>query len=445
MRRTTALLLGLAPLWTGCRGEDISFDCENQKMNFDAAAQEEPSELRAIPEQGPYPVALQLSEGGLNRLVESIVSEGVPLAGEVPFGILPQGPGTATFEAESTPVIALRDVRGCPNCVIFSVEFGVQLDSQGEPLSGGAGFADLAIPLELRADETAGTTTLVADYSRASIDDWYLSVFGFNSDTHETLSGALQILLEESIREEFGTVDLLSLSSWNIGQGDVRLLARGLIVDSEAKKLVLGMNTNLPLPASAALDLEGELPQGVPMTVNFHTELLLGMAYRMMEEGEIPRRYDEDGQPDPMGTYGVTLSDMRPRGTTTLDTQFRIWRIADGYCGFATVEMPVNISVNEQMTGIDVDAGTAQLIEGENVGIGVAAEEEEELVEENQDLVDVFREELSSEVANTLNYEELAVEDSDILFSTIEVRIDEERNSIDSWLDFVIVASEDGE
>ena len=431
----SGLVLGLG----GCRGEDISFDCENQKQNFLRQADSEVRPLQPIPEQGPYPVAMHLTEDGLNRLLASVIEEDVPFAGQVPFGLLPTGPGEADFRSESAPQLLLREVSGCPNCVIFSIDFSVGLTSQNEPLSTGAGFADLAVPLYLVPDPATGTTTLVAEYSEVEIDDWYLSVFGFDSETHEVVSGALQLLLEEEIAAEFGTVELLQLDSWNIGANEVKIVARELFVRPDLGRITLGMHTNLPMP-SPGIDLEQELPEDIPMGIAFDTDIVLAMSYRMLEEGEIPRRYDEDGNPDPDGTYGVTLTTIEHQEATLnrLRTEFRVWRIAEGYCGFANVEMPLALSLNEQMSSIVVDAGDAVLIEGDNQGIGVAAEEERRLVDENQGLVDVFRTELSEQVGKTLNYEELDVEGSRILFTTEDIVVSEA--SINTYIDFLVFA-----
>jgi hypothetical protein len=435
-------LAGIIALSTGCRGEDLSFDCENQAMRFLSTSEDENNRLVEIPSQGPYPASMTLTEDGLNRLVESIIEEDVPFTGTVPFNILPQGPGDAAFEPESAPRIVLREVRGCPNCVVFALDFTVGLSSGNEPLSTGVGFADLAIPMYLESDEASGTTTLIADYSEARVDDWYLAVYGFDSDTHTKLSGALQLLLEERIAEDFGRVELLQLGSWNIGTGDVKILARELFVQPELSKLTLGMHTNLQLPPGPGLNLDAPNQDSAAMAVAFDMRLMTTMAHRMLEEGEIPRRYNEDGDPDPNGTYGVTLTtiDSAPNIAKTLRTEFRVWRIQEGYCGFANVEMPLTLSINNRMTSIRVAAGEATLIEGDNEGIGVAAEEEERLVNENQGLVDTFRDELSEQLGETLNYEELNVEGRRILFTTQDVVT--EPFQIRTLIDFLVLARE---
>jgi hypothetical protein len=429
----------------GCRGEDLSFDCENQAANFQRRVEIEEQPLRPIPETGPYPVGMQISEDGLNRLLEGVIQEGVPFGGQVPFGILPQGPANATFEAETDPVIEIMRVRGCSHCVVFNLEFGVQLDTDSETLSSGYGWAKLAVPLYLEGDDASGKTTLVADYSEVKIVDWYLSVFGFDSEEHTSLAGALRILMEEIIAEDYGREELLEIGSWTIGRDQVRLLARELYVDHLNEKLAIGMATNLGMQDMRGLDFAGELPRDVPMQILMHNDLFLAMSHQMFAEGEIPRRYDEDGDPRPHGTYGVTLEQMEiPPETLGLRTEFRVWRIAEGYCGWATLAMPHSIRVDDAMRGLEIVPGDAVLLAdpAKAEGSGRAAIEEQELVNENQHIVNHFRDSLTDKLDATLDYSEIGLADSDIIFSTKEVRTDFARQTVVTDLDFFVVARE---
>lgn len=436
-RLLAGLALGAMATLVGCRGEDVTFDCENQAMNFLRTVDSEDRALRDIPENGPFPVTMTLTEDALNRLVAGIIDDEVPFAGTVPFGVLPEGPGEAEFEANDVPEIIVRDVDGCRRCVVLRVSFGVRLDQEGDPLSSGSGFADIAVPLTLEAGD--GTTTILADYSEAFIDDWYLSVYGFDSDKNEILAGALKLLMTEQIQAGFEPLALFSIGSWSIGQGEVKMAARKVFVQGEQERLVLGMATNLPLPEGAGLDVETPLPEGVAIGVAMDPVLLDTMARRMMEEGEIPTRYDEDGNEDADGIYAVSINEIEAGGTgSNLNTDFRVWRTAEGYCGFANVSMPVEVRLSENMKKVEVTAGSAILIPGENEGIGVAAEEEESLVEDNQDLVATFREALTEQLAETLNFEELGVEGSRVIFTTQDVVIDEA--AINTHLDFQIFA-----
>lgn len=421
----------------GCRGEDLSNDCDYQgQVYFQTVEGEVTDLLSPVPDRGPYPVALQLTEEGINRLLGGAVADQ-----EVPFaGTLPLGFATAEFEPTSDPVIELTDLPTCRRCILFNLQFNIDLYSGDNPISSGPGNVTLSIPLRLESDEAAGESTLLADYSQAKIESMFLFVYGIDSNEHEVLAGALAVLLTEQIQEQFDTVELLKIGSWQIGEGDVTLLARELFVLPEDDKLVLGMQTNLPLPADAGLDMAGPLPAGIPMAVSMDTKLFLTMSHRMFDEGKIPRRYDDNGNPDPDGLYGVTLSSMTgsETGSPKLDTTFRVWRTTDGYCGFAEALMPLNVTVNNTATGIDITPGDATVVDGE--GYGVGALQDPQLVEDNQGLVKNFRDSLADAVGTTINYDALDLEGSTIIFAVREVAVD--TASINSYLDFAVYADE---
>lgn len=441
-------LATLAVVLGGCRGADISFDCADQRQRLDDRADEEERPLIDVPERGPYPVGLQISADGINRLLQSVVDEDVPFSGTIPFGLLPQGPADAEFEPTSIPVIEFAETPGCANCVVFHLDFGVQLTSEGAPLSAGAGFVDLHVPLVLESDAASGITTLVAKYGDAKIGPWKLVVFGFDSDEHEILAGALKILMQEEIQTSYEDVKLLELGSWQIGKGDVRLLARELFItrdsdpseDVDNGKIVLGMHTNLALPAGVGLDLSLPLPPASVMLVSMDPRLLLAMAHRMLAEGEIARFYDENGNPDPQGIYAVSLENIAasPQLTDTLDSEFNVWRVADGYCGFAKVVMPLTLGVDMSFQRLTVEAGAAVPIGGE--GSPAQAKEEKKLVDENQDLIAQFRNDLAEQLENTINYEAITLEDSDIAFINQGVVVTPVE--LTSFLDFVVLARE---
>ncbi len=433
-----AALLVAAP---ACRGKDISFDCENQRMRFnDAAIDEEDDLAAAVPSQGPFPVAMQITSAGINKLLVNVVDDGVPFSGTVPFGVLPQGPADASFEPTSPPEIRFEPIPSCPTCVVFHLSFGVKLASPDMPLSTGVGFTDLYVPLRLDVDEASGRSTLVAEYGKAQIGDWYLSVYGFDSNTHTMLAGALKLLMAEEIAANFDDVELLQIGSWDIGSGDVKLLVRQVIVQPENDKLVLALHTNLPLPKGVGLDLSQPLPEGSTMAVSMDPRLMLPMAHRMLAEGEIARLYDENGNADPHGIYGVTLENVEAneQGLERLDTTFRVWRVDEGYCGYAEAVMPLDLTVDNARQHILVEAGSAAVVAGE--GSGAAAKEETELVDMNQDLIDTFRKDLAEQVAKTFNYASLELENDTLVINN--EGIDMTPTEMRTYLNFMVYAKQ---
>jgi hypothetical protein len=422
----------------GCRGEDLTFDCENQAMAFiEREDAEAPPLVAPIPEDGPVPVTVSLTEEGVNRLLKAaILDNDTPFSGDIPIVT-----ANAKFEPEGDPTIEFASVNGCPSCVLFNVDFAIELSNAGDPVSSGVGNVQLAIPLFLESDEATGTTRLFADYSKTTIEDMYLQVFGFDSEEHTSLAGALEILLQERIQENFMPIELLSIGSWAIGNGDVRLLAKDVVVYPEQDKLVLAMRTNLELSTNAHLDLRAPHPDGAPMAVTMHPELFLAMSHRMLAEGQIPRRYNENGAADEKGAYAVTLNTMvgNAAGLERLDSRFRVWRIAEGYCGWAEADMPLLLAVDDARKGFTVTPGDAALVPGDEdcEGAGCVAKEEEEIVEQNQALISTFKDSLAEQVGQTINYDAIDLEGNTIVFGVIDLEVTPD--AINNYLDFVVV------
>ncbi len=429
-------LCGLTLASVGCRGEDVYFDCEDYDAQFRATADSEGILLPNVPKGEPYPVALKFSEDGLNKLLEGVVDNDVPFTGELPFFWF-TGPGTLLFEPTSDPVIDLESLEGCPTCVQYSLDFNVVLlGADGDFEGAGIGTVKMRIPLELR-QEGEDEVVLFADYSRLRIQDLWLSAFGLETEEHESLVGAVAIIMEEEIQESFGQTDLLRLSSWEISD-DIKLLARKLIVFPEQDTLVLAMQSNLPLPAGGGLAIDGEMPMGVPMTVDFDTAIFRSMIERLLAEGKIARIYDEDGEADPEGNYAVTVDSLvGAPNSNKFTAQFKVWRIADGYCGYAVASMDIDVDLNEEGEVV-LTPGEVVVLEGE--GSGAVAAEEKQLVEDNQKVVDQFKAGVASNLETTINYDGLGMEGSLIYFETLAVDVEPERLS--TWIDFLVV--EDG-
>lgn len=434
---TVGIVLALA----ACRGETLPIDCDNQAREFRQTMESQELDLLTpTPETSPFPVAFQLSEEGMNRLLSSTIEDAeIPFTGDLQFG-----PASFTFEPESDPEIRFLDLPRCRQCIALSLEFQSQLLNAGEPFATGFGNVDLAIPLVLEPDEAAGVTTLYADYSRVAIDDLGLSIYGIDDEELGVYTGAIGNLLTERLQDEYDRLELMTVGTWTIGDGAIRLLARDLLVYPELGKLALGMHTNLALPESAGLALDKELPEGVPMAVTFDAQLFLAMSHRMLTEGQIPRRYDEDGDPEPTGIYGVTIDTMdgSAEGIPRFDSEFNVWRIAEGRCGNVRAGMSLNLEVAENRRGFLVAPGPASLLEGEGSGL-LALEEEKEVIDQNQELLDNFRGALADTIGTTINYDAFDVDNSQLLITIVDLTVDPAE--VNSFLDFQVFDKPDAD
>ncbi|MCB9701843.1 MAG: hypothetical protein H6711_08125 [Myxococcales bacterium] len=422
----------LALSLSSCRGLDRSFDCSYQAERFEAVVDKEGILLADVTDIGTYPMALMVSEEGVNRLLNGVVGSKVPFASTMQLG-----PLLVEFTPSSTPVIDIASIPTCSQCVLFSLEFEFGVVQGDEGVAAGLGDAALAIPIRLdqRPD---GNAVLVAEYGNATVSKMDLNVNGFDSEQHEAISGALALLATDTVREQYGDTELLTIGSLQIGNTDVRSIARDLFVVPAYDALLFGIETNLELPEGVGLTQPMALPEGVNMGLLYDPLMLLAVSQRMIVEGQIARRYNDDGDPDPEGIYGVTLHDMEPNAVADdrLDTAFRIWRTDEGYCGFAAAEMPLFLGL--EGSGISVMAGDAVVTGGE--GAGKIAADKEELVEKNQNLIDNFKTQLASQVGFTIDFKSIGVEGSTIFFEPLDLTVDED--SVNLFLDFIVAASE---
>jgi hypothetical protein len=441
---TLGATVGLVAALTagGCRGEDVYFDCDDQEAKFRDAADDEGHLLDPTPMGEPYPVAIKFSEDGLNRLLESVVGQDVPFTGELPF-VWFSGPGKLQFQATTDPVIDLESLEGCPTCVQYSFDFNTQLigpngtEEMPDYQGSGVGSVKFRIPMVLEPDGER-STILYADYTKLRVQELWLNAFGLETEEHEALVGALGLFMEKKIQESYPKTELLRLDSWEIGNNDVRLLARKLIVFPEQDTLVLAMQSNLPLPPGGGLEINGEMPMGVPMLVDFDIAMFESMVQRLLLEGEIPRIYNEDGEPDEDGNYGVTMDFIRgaEAGQESMTSQFKVWRFADGYCGYAVAQMDLDVGFDPE-AGVSITPDEVVVIGGQ--GSGAVAAQEEDLVEEHQDVVDTFRSGVADNLATTINYDALAIEGSSIIFETLQK--DVLMDHLEVWIDFLVVES----
>ncbi|RMG96207.1 MAG: hypothetical protein D6705_11855 [Deltaproteobacteria bacterium] len=375
---------GLVTAATGCRGEDLSFDCDYQSERFAEEAAAEGALRDAPPEGGPYPVAVVVSETGLDRLVKAVVGEDIPFAGNVPLAGF-----DASFEPKGEPQVRILDVPGCVDCVFFDVEFYLSLaDTGGGGVSSGVGSTRLGIPLYLQPGPD-DVMELWADYDALRIESFDFVVAGFTSEEHEALAGAMRILLEEKIREQYDPTHIMDFEPWRLGTGDVRLVAQELFLFPDDATMAVGMQTNLALPEGAGLE-RPTLPEGAHLGLAFHGAIFEPLIERMIVEGEIPRRYDADGTPDEEGEFGITIQSIAGLPSPMPEVfrvMFRVWRTAGGYCGYALAQMDVTGAFDGRF--LRMSPGPVAVLSGE--GAGAVAAEDEELVAEHQGVVDNFK------------------------------------------------------
>ncbi|MEZ4450237.1 MAG: hypothetical protein R3B09_12240 [Nannocystaceae bacterium] len=424
----------LALSLSACRGLDRTYDCPTQGEKFmKAVAEEEFELLPEITDTGNFTMGMMISEDGINRLLSGIVGAKIPFASEMQLG-----PTLVHFEPTTTPVIDVANLPECGQCVLFSLDFDFDVTQGDSGVTTGLGSAFLSIPIYLQ-DKEDGSVALIAAYEQATVNQMDLNVNGFDSKDHEAISGALALLATDTVREQYGPTEMLSMGTIEIGNGSVKAKTRRLFVVPELDAIVLGMETNVPLPTGAGLNQPDKLPEGIPMAILFDPNLILAISQRMIAEGEIPRRYGDDGMANPDGPYGVTLWGMQASSLADnrLDTDFRVWRTDGEFCGFADLEMPMELLVDTSQR-IGVNALKPEIIGGE--GVGELAEDHKELIDKNQQLLDTFKAALADQVGLTVNYRQIGVEGSTIFFDPKTIKVTSDAIAV--LIDFVVAAEE---
>lgn len=452
-RHSTALLYTLALGAVACdptcfRGPPGELDCTDRAAAFEATAAKEGLLLDAIPDKASFPMALVISEAGIAELLQSVTSDTNPIAG----GNLQLFGLNLKIIPNKTEVELTSELDKCSRCVIFSVDFTMEaVTDGGKSQAAGSGTAKTSIPLRLEQLE-GDTTALIAGYEELTILDMPLSVMGFDTGQYPEFKRAVEIRLTELLRAQSSPTELMRFEPWTIGTNSVKVAAKQFAIFPETGVIALGMQTNLDLPKAVALEVGQALPPDRMMAVQMHPGLLFGMAERMMAEGEIPRRYNDDGQPDPEGAQAITLTSMTKSaiGDNDLDVEFRVWRTQASdpdeaaYCGYADAVSVLRLAltdtdnIQDRITVTPTDE--LRVLDGE--GVGDLYEDNQEYVDDNKDLVEYFKRSLSDQIGLTVNYNELAVEGRNIIFDAKGLTVT--ANSIDILLDFLVLAAPEG-
>lgn len=432
-------VLGLAAcdLESCLRGEPIVENCEYFNEQYDAAIAGDGELLPEFPDRPSFPMALVISEEGVNKLLFGVTGSMVPFASELDLGL-----GELRFTPTSDPVAKLVSEPGCSRCVDFSFDFSFELLNNGEDSQGaGTGSAALRIPLTLEAvTGEEDTSALIAHYEAAVAGPPGINVMGVKTEEFPNLDAALGILITEKLREQYGPTEVLRFAPWSIGTQSVKLAAKQFAIYPETGVMALGLQTNLELPQGTSIEVGAALPQGVPMMVQMHPLLLFGMAQRMITEGVIARRYNDDGQPDPEGLQAVTLENLEatPLSESDVDVTFRVWRTGGGYCGYANAVTTLTMAIADDGVNDTITVTpTANLRVLSGEGVGELYEDNQELVDKNKNLVDEFRRSLADQIGVTVNYSELSVAGANIVFDAIALRVADK--SIDILLDFLVL------
>ncbi len=388
--------LAFGALAFGCTGlGGAGFDCSTQQSAYQDSQEGEGVLQESIATEGPYAMALVISQDGINKLLATVLDQDLPpIEDEVTTGL--------SYTAQpSLPTISIESFPDCPTCLRANIGFDLGVNLFGARLNDGRAAVTLRLPIEM-APQGNTATSLMAHMEQATVEDIDLNIAGLNSNDFRQIEDALEQEATRYVRRQFGLTEVVKLNSWAIGDGDVLLAARGPHINTEQRTILLGLNSNLSLPANTSLEAQTTLPDGVPMLLQFHPELLLSMGQRMMTEGHIARDYDSSGDVMEEGDHHVSLMAMSTTDSGLLNTGFRIWRTGGGLCGYADVTAGMSLTVTD--ANVQIKTEDLRIDDGEGSGA---------LIAQNQWLAGDFMQSLTEQLELTVNYREIDASSED--------------------------------
>lgn len=360
---------------SGC--EALGSACTTHQNNFEqSVAQEGQLDQVALeaaafdPANTQYPMAVLISQPAINKLFAAVAGQDLP---DIPLSANVLGYNVGVTISPQLPLIQIGGVNNCVECLLTQVGMGLTFNIEGVTF-GGSGVGTYQFPLLMTPRQDLASTSVVAGFDALEVLDLQLSVNLGNYPTDAILGffkPYIERAVQNQIRTRFGQTNLVDLESWDIGDGDVKLVGHGPHIDAPTRSIVIGMHSNLLRPSSAVLDWQPGLPEGADIGLQFHPELVQSMLGRLMNEGHIARSYTESGQADPSGAHQVTLNHMRAANDSDLlQTSFRLWRTGGGFCGFADLQAGLGLRISDKQLKLQVQnvqvtdsAGAGQLLQ----------------------------------------------------------------------------------
>lgn len=371
------------------------FNCAVQDLAYEEEISQQGALQSSVPDAGPYPMALVLNTDSLNMLLSTVLDRDLPMVEqelETPLGNL-------DIQVQpALPQLEIAAVEGCPGCILTSMDFEIAIGNNVIGFTNGRGAASLSLPIGL-APSGLKSTSLMAQMDEATFQNISLQIEGFDTEDYPELDNILEDIATDYLRQELGAQEISTIKSWELGQGDMVLAARGPVIFPEQKTLLVGLHSNLSLSPTATLDEQATLPEGSVMGLQFHPELLLGTSQRLMTEGEIPASYDEDGATDDEGNNQVSLMAMQTTDDNDLRTTFRVWRTGGGLCG--TLDMASSMSMTADTESVQIQLNDLEIVDSTGSG---------QFVEQGAWLGGDFLQSLTENLSLAVNYKDFAVE-----------------------------------
>lgn len=350
--RALHLLIGLTAL-AGLSGCSVHPDllgwggCGEIQSDYLAAFDVGASLAESMPTSSTsFPMAVVLSERAIDSAFQHLSSTDMPeltqIADVMDYDL-------AVVVQPTIPRLGIGGDERCPYCLSADLSFRVELTLAGYEFPPGTGELRVQTELGLLPDGDT-STALVGQFQTTGVVDFALNLGDDVADSIQLIAEPIILeVLAQWLGQRFGDARILTLGTWDVGQVDLRLEAHGPFVQAESSTVVIGLQTNLALPATATIEWPPGLPRGVDLAVVVHPDVLASMGQRMLYQDAIPQVYDTHGQPDEHGTIRFTLESVSADDSGALQATSTLWEARDD-CRVA--DMAAAISVRADTDGV---------------------------------------------------------------------------------------------
>jgi hypothetical protein len=127
-------------------------------------------------------------------------------------------------------------------------------------------------------------TSIFADLKHAQIVDLDL---GIAKQYEVVIKSAINIAWQQFVSKEFRNYALFDIAAWNVGDGEIKMIAGAPVVKSESQTVQLGMYSNIVSAKSSKTAIDEAFPSNADIGLNIHPDLIRGLIARMMKEKHI--------------------------------------------------------------------------------------------------------------------------------------------------------------
>lgn len=122
-------------------------------------------------------------------------------------------------------------------------------------------------------------TSIFADLKHAQLIDF--------AGIPQAAIDIINLAWQQFVSNQFRNVSLFDIGAWNVGNGDIKLIAGAPIVKSDSKAIQLGVYSNVVYARNSTTAIDYAFPDNADVGLNIHPDLIRGLLARMMKEGHI--------------------------------------------------------------------------------------------------------------------------------------------------------------